>query len=301
MFGRRYLGVSVDSWGVRAVSLKRRRDGWRADWAVHACQGIRPLPDQPMLESPDAFAAALRSTLPSLAGMEDRIGLSLPDQCGRTLFIRPPAVPASGEEEREMVRWKVQEALNCDSSCMRLAYSRTTDNADGTCRYAVNVLQGNIFAQLDEVFRQEGFQIDFSGFETFNLWQQARFENRVEGKHVLLVSGKDRLNLLAAADDLPTASRMIPAAKGAEPVSEIARTLADWKRRKLVDDQTPFFLMTQENDEAEWSETLAGVLGRQARPLLSKETVTWGSCPPQKKSEMAAALAAARLLGGGKW
>jgi len=300
---RRYLGVALNRHGLRVVCLRKGGGRLRATWAAGPCEGIRPAPDRPMLESPARFVDAVRAMLLPLAGTEDRIGLSLPDICGRTVFIRLPATPASAEEEQEMLRWKLQETLACDPGEIRMACGRTAVEEDGTCRYAVNVVRAGIFAQLVEGFIVAGFQVDFAGFKTFNLWQEARLENRVAGKHLLLVPGDESQTLLAADNDRLLACRTVATPAGGEPIGEIARTLADWKRRKVVDEQAPFFLFSEEGDEDRWSENLARSLGRQTRPLTEGERVDWISAPApigRQRSELSAALAAARLLGGGK-
>jgi len=300
---RPYLGVALHRHGLRVVCLRKRGGRLRATWASGPCEGISPAPDRPMLESPDRFVEAVRAMLLPLAGTEDRIGLSLPDICGRTVFLRLPATPASTGEEQEMLRWKLQETLACDPGEIRMACGRTTVEADGTWRYAVNVVRESLFAQLVEGFTRAGFQVDFAGFKTFNLWQQARMENPVAGKQLLLVPGDESQTLLAADNDRLLACRTVATPAGGEPIGEIARTLADWKRRKVIDEQTPFFLSSEEGDEARWSENLARSLGRQTRPLIESEGVDWVSAPAptgRQRSELSAALAAARLLGGGK-
>jgi hypothetical protein len=255
-----------------------------------------------MLENPDAFVAAVRETVLPLAGAEDRLGLSLPDICGRTAFVQLPNAPASPAEEREMLRWKLKEMLACDPGETRMAYCRSAGEAGAGFRYVVNLVRENAFAQLIEAFAQAGFQVDFAGFKTFNLWQQFRLTNPKPGKHLLLALDDEAINMLAADNDLIGACRTVAQTGRGDPVGEIARTLADWKRRKVIDEEAPFFLFSEKGDDGEWSERLTRSLAWRTRPLWDGEMSGWRVTPtPTRRHwlELSAALAAARLLAGG--
>jgi hypothetical protein len=71
----------------------------------------------------------------------------------------------------------------------------------------------------------------------------------------------------------------------------------------VIDDATPLFLFSENGDQTEWSTTLSKSLGRDTRPLFGEETMSWSATPSptrRQRHDLTAALAAARLLAGGK-
>lgn len=298
---RRYLGVSIGEDSLQAVCLKKKSGRFQAGWAMSGLSGIEPALDTPMLEDTQAFSDAVRQMLKPLAENEDRLGLSLPVACGRTLLLQLPNRPDSAEEEERMLRWKLKELLSCKPEEMRMAYDRLTHHEDGICRYAVHTVRETIFSQLVDAFDQAGFQIDFAGFKSFNVWRQAVSLGLLQGRYLFLALNGGNLTLLTATDQQVSACRSVSRIDSKDLAAEIARTLADWKRQKLIETESACFLFNEKQEETVLAQHLSSYIGQEITPLSSYERIDWDQAKPPtrlQRQSLRAAVAAAQLLAG---
>lgn len=298
---RRYLGLAIGDDGLQAVCLTRRGGRWRAAWAMTGLDGIQPTTEAPMLADPPAFADAVRQLLAPLAGGEDRLGLSLPDACGRTLLLQLPTRSDSVAEEQRMLKWKLRDQLTCKPEELRIAYDRLSVRDTGGCHYAVHAVREEIFSQLIAAVDRAGFQVDFAGFKAFNVWRQAASDGLLGGRHLYVAMEGRNLSLLTAADRQLSACRSVTRSDSGELVAEIARTLADWKRHKLIEADAAAFLFNADQEGTDLAQQLSRYIGRPVTPLTCHERLDWsrGRLPnrPQRHS-LTAAAAAAQLLAG---
>ena len=298
---RRYLGLSIEQDGLQAVCLRRRSGRFEAAWAMADCSGIQPAADTPVLEDAAEFVATAQKLLHPLAGGEDRLGLSLPDECGRIVILQLPQQPGSSEEERQMLKWKLRDLLACSPDEVRIAYDRLSDHADGDRRYAVHTVRETIFGQLADCLGQAGFQIDFAGFRSLNIWRQAAANKAVAGRHLFLAENCKSLTLLAATDGCLDACRTVLKASGLERAAEVARTLTDWKRQKLIESEQTFFIFSNNREAAGRLEQLGNYIGRPLTPLATYEQIEWNRgrvANREQRHNLTAAAAAAQLLVG---
>lgn len=298
---RRYLGVSIGEDSLQAVCLKKKSGRFQASWAMSDLSGIEPAVDTPMLADAEAFSDTVRQLLKPLAGNEDRLGLSLPIACGRTLLLQLPNRPDSAEEEKRMLKWKLRELVSCKPEEMRMAYERLSCHEDGTCRYAVHAVRETIFAQLIEAFDRAGFQVDFACFKSFNIWRQAVNLGLLLGRHLFLALDGCNLTLLTATNQQLNACRSVYRLDSGELAAEIARTLADWKRQKLIEAETACFLFNEGQEETVLVQQFSGYIGQEVTSLSCHERIDWDQARPAtrlQRHNLSAAAAAAQLLAG---
>jgi len=298
---RRYLGLAIGENGLQAVCLKKKAGRFQAGWAMTGLAGIQPSAETPMLADSQAFADAVRQLLKPLAGNEDRLGVSLPDACGRTLLLQLPTRPDSAAEEQRMLKWKLREMLSCKPEEMRIACDRLSDHESGACRYAVHVVRETIFAQLIDTVDRAGFQVDFAGFKAFNVWRQAASNGVLRDRHLYVALDGCNLTLLTATGQQISACRSVSRSNSGELAAEISRTLADWKRQKFIKAESASFLFSEEEEGTGLARQLSGYIDQAVTPLSSHERFDWslGTLPNrQQRHSLTAAAAAAQLLAG---
>jgi hypothetical protein len=301
MMWRRYLGLAIGEDGLQAVCLKKKGGRFQVAWAMTGLAGIQPTIEAPMLADPPTFADALRQLLAPLAGGEDRLGLSLPDACGRTLLLQLPTRPDSVAEEQRLLKWKLRDQLTCKPEEMRIAYTRLSGRDTSGCHYAVHAVREEIFSQLVVAVDRAGFQVDYAGFKAFNVWRQAVGNGLLGGRHLYVAMEGSNLSLLTATDRQLGACRSVTRTDSGELAAEIALTLSDWKRQKLIEPDSAAFLFSADHEGADPAQQLSSYIGRPVTPLTCPEGFDWsrGRLPnrPQRHS-LTTAVAAAQLLAG---
>ncbi|PLX83099.1 MAG: hypothetical protein C0617_12745 [Desulfuromonas sp.] len=194
MIYRNYLGLDMSSSELRAVALRRRgRGSALSGGRVLSLNGGLLVPSlrQANVADPERMVAEIREVLAPLAGREDRVALSLPDQVGRVLLTEVETAFKSKAEGVDILKWKMKEALPLDPKDIVLDYQILEKTESGRFHLAVAFVARSVLNQYEDILAEAGYNAAVVDFHSLNLYNYYR--PRLDlGEDFVLVGVDDR-------------------------------------------------------------------------------------------------------------
>lgn len=303
MIRRRFIGLSLDEQGLRAVAVNKRRRqtrilGWEDRPWPSTClkPGFRELN---VLEE-EVFTTAVRETLNSLGVRKPRVALSLSDAAGKMLITTLDEPLKRGREGINLLKWQVREQLQLDPDQIRLACQVLGTEPGGKTRVLVAAASHVVLEQYENLLAAAGAIPAVVLFESLNLMHFYHAKGLPAGDHLLLVWTSATLTLQLFRDGLLQACRSRPAPAGEKALfQEVSRTLTDWVRTWPEAETVPVYLHGA-TGAVIWHEALEGVLNRtpQTPPRTILPLATGLKDLPRHGSDFYGAIGAAERLFG---
>jgi len=178
LLNRTYLGLDIRRRSLGGVAL--RRSGKRT---LLAGARMLPLEDnalQPGFREPnilqlEQFVAQLRELMGPLAGKEERVALSLPDNAGRLLLHEVETSFKSKSEGIDVLRWQLRNLLPENPQDVRLDYQIIAREESGRYRLAVSAISRRVLDQYQDALEMAGLHavvVDFHACHLFNYYRE---------------------------------------------------------------------------------------------------------------------------------
>jgi len=178
LLNRTYLGLDIRRRSLGGVAL--RRSGKRTLLA-----GARMLPLEESALQPgfrelnilklEQFVDQLRELTGPLAGKEERVALSLPDNAGRLLLHEVETSFKSKSEGIDVLRWQLRNLLPENPQDVRLDYQIITREESGRYRLAVSAISRRVLDQYQDALEMAGLHavvVDFHACHLFNYYRE---------------------------------------------------------------------------------------------------------------------------------
>lgn len=177
LLSRNYLGLDIRRRSLGGVAL--RRAGKRTllagarllPLAENQLQpGFRELNIQQLPE----FVGQLRELMSPLAGKEERVALSLPDNVGRLLLHEVEAPFKTKAEGIDVLCWQLRHLLPEAPQEVRLDYQILSREESGRYRLAVSAISRRVLDQYQDALEMAGLHaviIDFHACHLYNYYQ----------------------------------------------------------------------------------------------------------------------------------
>jgi Tfp pilus assembly PilM family ATPase len=303
MIGQRFIGLSLDEQGLRAVAVKKRRRqtqvvGWEDRPWPSAC--LKPgFLELNVLEE-EVFTMAVRETLTSLGVKKARVALSLSDAAGKMLLTTLDEPLKRGREGINLLKWQVREQLQLDPDQIRLACQVIGTEPGGKTRVLVAAASNLVLEQYENLLAEAGAIPAVVLFDSLNVMHFHHASGTLTGDHLLLVWTSATLTLQLFRDGLLQACRSRPAPAGEKALfQEVSRTLTDWVRTWPEAGTAPVYLHGA-TGAVIWNEALEGALNRtpQTLPRTILPLATGLKDLPRHGSDFYGAIGAAERLFG---
>jgi len=200
---RNYLGLEINSEGLRAIAVQRR--GSRV--ALSGGQTLQfgdevllPSVQEPNIRKPDKFVEAVREVLVPLARREKRIAVALPDAVGHLYLLNIDTPFKNRAEGLEIVRWQLKDLLPPQLKNYVADYQVLGNQESGGRHVLASVLAADVLQQYEELLALAGFSAALVDFHALNLYNA--YHSRMElGKDFFLVGVNDRQLCLLAFEN----------------------------------------------------------------------------------------------------
>ncbi|KIH76448.1 type IV pilus assembly protein PilM [Geoalkalibacter ferrihydriticus] len=177
MLRRCYLGLSINAARLQAVALRRQGKGVQL-------QGARAFDLKPgalvpslreaNLKDPGALTEALGEVLAPLAGREDRLAVSLPDQAGRVMLVEMETPFKTKQEGLEILRWQLKKSLPSELNDICLDFQVLSRSETGRRRVVASLMERAVLDQYQDVVERAGYHAVLVDFHAFNLYNYYR-------------------------------------------------------------------------------------------------------------------------------
>jgi len=174
---RTYLGLSFDSSRIQAVALHRQGKGVQLQAARSFALkpgALNPSLRDANLANPQEIAEIISEVLQPLAGREDRLALSLPDQAGRVILTEIEAPFKTKQEGLDILRWQLKKSLPSELSDICLDFFVLNRGDTGRLRVVTSIMDCGVLDQYQDAVEQAGYHallIDFHSFNLFNYYR----------------------------------------------------------------------------------------------------------------------------------
>ncbi len=265
---RTYLGLDIRPDGLYAVSLRRQGKGasLSAGRTLSLAEGILGSSvREPNIVNLKGFIEAVREVLDPLAGNEDRIALSLPDQVGRVLLPEVETAFKSKEEGIEVLKWQLKSSLPGEAKNIQMDYQVLEKTETGRYRLAVSLMVKSVLQQYEELLAEAGYNAALVDFHSFNLYNYYR--SRLDsGEDCILVGVEGAsLSLQYFQGRLPVFHRTKKIAiDPAKVFQEINLSFAGFRESQLGFQRVPVFLHTDWKPRDSLIEALTAAFEREA-------------------------------------
>jgi len=299
---RNYLGLDIHPTSLRAVSLRRCRSAYeiKAGRVIGLAEGVVvPGQRQGNLLQPAALVTAVRDVLAPIAGVEERIAVSLPDACGRLILLQVDSPLAAGEEGLEVVRWQLRDTLPSDMS-MQIDFQILTTDDSGRQRIVVACTPEHVIHQYEYALAEAGFGAEKVMFRS--LCQHNFFRRSLEATDdfVLVIADEETLVFQAVQAGVLIYHRSRDVSLSVETVfSELNRVLAGENERLNALRRAPVFLYTQSEEMPRLQTVLENLFDRSVCCLdssLKAVTAPGVSINRSLEASLLAAVGAAESL-----
>jgi Tfp pilus assembly PilM family ATPase len=303
MIGQRFIGLSLDEQGLRAVAVQKRRRqtqvvGWEdRPWASTCLKpGFRELN---VLEE-EVFTMAVRETLTSLGVKKARVALSLSDAAGKMLLTTLDEPLKRGREGINLLKWQVREQLQLDPDQIRLACQVIGTEPGGKTRVLVAAASNLVLEQYENLLAEAGAIPAVVLFDSLNVMHFHHAHGTLAEDHLLVLWTPATLTLQLFRDGRLQACRNRPAPTCEKTLfQEVSRTLTNWVRSWPEAETMPVYLHGAPGADP-WKSALEGALGRtpQAPPRPTLQLAADLQDRPGPGSDFYGALGAAERLFG---
>ncbi|WP_305046724.1 type IV pilus biogenesis protein PilM [Geoalkalibacter sp.] len=177
MLRRTYLGLSLNEAHIQAVALHRQGKGVQLQAA--RTFGLKPGAINPALRevnlsNPQEMAESIAEVLHPLAGREDRLALSLPDQAGRVILTEIESPFKTKQEGIDILRWQLKKSLPSELSDICLDFHVLSRSDTGRMRVVTSIMERGVLDQYQDVVERAGFHALLIDFHSFNLYNYYR-------------------------------------------------------------------------------------------------------------------------------
>jgi type IV pilus assembly protein PilM len=117
---------------------------------------VSPLRDN--VQQPDVLAREVAALAPPMANRRHRAALILPDYCARTAVLDFDAFPASADEQRALVRFRMKKTVPFDLESAIISHYQQPAAAGEKIDVVVALIPQEIVARYEAPFRAAGFQ-----------------------------------------------------------------------------------------------------------------------------------------------
>ena len=177
LLSRTYLGLDIRRQELCGVAL--RRSGKRMQLAGArrlplAAGQIQPGFREPNIPQLPEFVSQLRELMGPLAGKEERVALSLPDNSGRLLLHEVETPFKSKTEGIDVLCWQLRHLLPESPQDVRLDYQILSREESGRYRLAVSAISRRVLDQYQDALEMAGLHamvIDFHACHLYNYYQ----------------------------------------------------------------------------------------------------------------------------------
>lgn len=271
LFRRTYLGLDIAGGELRATALQRRGKGS----SLLGGRVLVPPADlfsfsarEPNILDPRRFVEAVREVLGPLAGLEERIGLSLPDQAGRILLTEVETSFKSREEGVEILKWQLKQSLPADPREVRLDFQILERTESGRQRVVVALAAGKVLDQYEELLQQAGFGAAAIDFHSLNLYNFYRQRLDLGEDFVLVAVEGPLLTLQFFQNRLLTYTRVKEVtAETSRVFHEINRSLVGLRESHPAFRRAGVYLHTDWSDREELAAAVGSAFDRDIVPL----------------------------------
>lgn len=177
MLRRTYLGLSLDQAGIQAVALHRQGKGVQLQaarsFALKPGALIPSLRDANLANSQE-MAEIIAEVLQPLAGREDRLAVSLPDQAGRVILTEIETPFKTKQEGIDILRWQLKKSLPSELSDICLDFFVLSRGDTGRQRVVASIMERGVLDQYQDTVEQAGYHALLIDFHSFNLYNYYR-------------------------------------------------------------------------------------------------------------------------------
>lgn len=271
MIRRTYLGLVVRSEELRAVALCRKgKDSSLLGGRICSLEEgiVAPSVRAPNIIDPERFSEVLRDVLKPLAGREQRIALSLPENSGRILLTEAESPFKSKTEGIEVLKWQLKNSLPSKPHDVQLDYQILGKDDTGRCRLAVAVMAKKVLNQYEEVLIGAGYHPAAVVFHSLNIYNYYR--PRLDlGENFVLVGIEDGiLSLQFFQHKILSFHRAREV--GSDPgrvFQEVSRSIVSCREKHPDFQQAPVFLHSDLENSESLIQTLESAFERKTTLL----------------------------------
>lgn len=227
---RNFVGVDIQPQGLVVAALQRGRPATRLEGLrFESLSGVFDLSSRkPNIQDTRRFIEALRRSVETLAGSEERVSLSLPDRVGRIFLTEVDTPFKTHQEGVDVLKWQLKANLPAPPAQTVLDYQVTAKREDGRQHCVVAAIAQPVLEQYEDLVSEAGrhaVNIDFHSLNLFNYYQP-RLDLGDEFLLVSLEQGSMSLQFFAARS--LSYQRVREAPSNLQQVfREINRTLVD--------------------------------------------------------------------------
>lgn len=175
MLKRTYLGLEVRCRALHAVALQKKGrqvtlvggQTARLDDGV-----IRPVFTGANVLQPDSFVNHLKTLLSPMVNGDKRIGVALPDSCGRLLLLDVETPFKNRTEGIEIVRWQLKD-LVINAGQLAVDYQILEEKESGQKKILAAVIARDVLKHFEALIEQAGYApalIDFHSMALYNAY-----------------------------------------------------------------------------------------------------------------------------------
>lgn len=265
MIGQRFVGLSLCEGGLRAVTVRKRRQqtqiiGRQSRSWPSAC--LKPQYQRLNILAEEPFVNTVRETLKSLGIKNGRVALSLSDAVGKILITNLNEPLKRGRDGINLLKWQVREQLLLDPEEIRLDFQVIGTEPGGKTRVLVAVAANEVLDQYENLLAAAGAIPVVVLFDSLNLMRFYHSKRILTCDHLLVAWTSTTLSLQLICGGQLQACRFRPVpASERKLYQEVSRTLANWEQTWPEAAAVPVYLHDTSRITI-WREGLEGALRR---------------------------------------
>lgn len=302
MLRRSYLGLSIGESQMQAVALIARGKGIHLQGArtyAFAPGALSASSREPNLKHFDEAVRVVQELVTPLAGREDRLALSVPDQSGLVILAEVETPFKTREEAVDILRWQLKKNLPGEFD-VSLDFQVLNRTESGARRIVAGLMDRRVLDQYQDLAARAGFHAVQINFHSLCLYNYYRSRIDMGDDFVFIGIEGQMMNIEIFQGGVLVFHRVRDAAENAERVfQEINRSLVGFQGGQQALRRSAAYLHTDWEDREVLRQVLASLFEREPQIFdshLKRLTGAETSQDPHLGPKLVGAIGAAESM-----